>query len=115
MAVIGSLGPLVPEVRKVAERMVNCLAGGGKVCWMGNGGSAADSQHLAAELVGRFQRERPGWASIALTTDTSALTAISNDYGYERVFERQVEGSAVPGTSSWASRRRATARTWSRV
>ena len=70
---------------------------GNKVLWCGNGGSAADSQHMAAELMGRFRRERRGLASIALTTDTSILTAIGNDYGYERVFSRQVEALCVKG------------------
>ena len=65
--------------------------------WCGNGGSAADSQHLAAELMGRFRRERRGLPSIALTTDTSVLTAIGNDYGYEKVFQRQVEALCVKG------------------
>ena len=70
---------------------------GNKVLWCGNGGSAADSQHMAAELMVRFRRERRGLASIALTTDTSILTAIGNDYGYERVFARQVEALCVKG------------------
>lgn len=80
----------------IARKMLAALAGGGKVLWCGNRGCAADSQHLAAELVGRFQRERQGLASIALTTDTSILTAIANDYGYEAVFRRQVEALCRP-------------------
>jgi D-sedoheptulose 7-phosphate isomerase len=76
----------------IARAMTAVLRSGRKILWCGNGGSAADSQHLAAELVGRFRRERRSLASIALTTDTSALTAIANDYGYEAVFSRQVEG-----------------------
>jgi D-sedoheptulose 7-phosphate isomerase len=68
------------------------LAGGHKIMLCGNGGSAADSQHIAAELIGRFERERAPMAAIALTTDTSALTAISNDYGYGQIFSRQVDG-----------------------
>lgn len=87
---------LIPDIARLAERMSACLEKGGKVCWMGNGGSAADSQHLAAELVGRFTRERQGLASIALTTDTSILTAVGNDYGYDTVFERQVEALCAP-------------------
>jgi phosphoheptose isomerase len=67
------------------------LAAGGKLLVFGNGGSAADAQHLATELVGRFERERAGMAAIALTTDTSVLTSIANDYGFERVFARQIE------------------------
>ncbi|MGC8723453.1 MAG: D-sedoheptulose 7-phosphate isomerase [Acidobacteriota bacterium] len=82
---------------QAAERIRSSLAGGGKVLLFGNGGSAADAQHWAAELTGRYLRERPGLAAIALTTDTSALTAIANDYGYERVFARQVEALARPG------------------
>ena len=70
---------------------------GGKVLIAGNGGSAADAQHIAAELVGRFEKERKSMASIALTTDTSALTAIANDYGYDQVFSRQVEGLGRKG------------------
>jgi D-sedoheptulose 7-phosphate isomerase len=73
------------------------LRAGGKILWCGNGGSAADSQHLAAELVGRFRRDRRGLASIALTTDTSILTAIGNDHGYEAVFSRQIEALGLPG------------------
>ena len=78
-------------IEEISALMVACLNGGGCVFWLGNGGSAADSQHLASELVGRFERNRQGLASIAFTTDTSALTAIANDYGFERVYARQVE------------------------
>ena len=77
--------------------MTRAIFEGKKVLWCGNGGSAADSQHLAAELMGRFRRERRGLPSIALTTDTSILTAIGNDYGYEKVFQRQVEALCVKG------------------
>jgi D-sedoheptulose 7-phosphate isomerase len=83
------------------ERMVDVIAGslasGGKVLTLGNGGSAADAQHFASELVGRFAEERPGWAALALTVDPSAITSISNDFGFERVFSRQVEALARPG------------------
>ena len=79
------------------------LGAGGKLLTFGNGGSAADAQHVAAELVGRFEIERPGLPAIALTTDSSALTAIANDYGYERVFARQVEALGRPATSRSAS------------
>jgi D-sedoheptulose 7-phosphate isomerase len=81
----------------IAEAMHTTLQTGGKILFCGNGGSAADSQHLAAEFVGRFRRERTGLPSIALTTDTSILTAVANDYGYEAVFSRQVEALARPG------------------
>lgn len=97
LAVIESLRAEVPVLRRIAEAMAQALERGNKVLWCGNGGSAADSQHLAAELVGRFRRERCGLASIALTTDTSTLTAVANDYGYEQVFRRQVEALCVRG------------------
>jgi len=78
------------QIAKAGEALAAALKSGRKVLSCGNGGSAADSQHFAAELVGRFERERPGLAGIALTTDTSALTAIANDYSYEQVFAKQV-------------------------
>lgn len=82
---------LSAEIVNVAEHIVTTLHSGGKVMVCGNGGSAADAQHFAAELVGRFRRERPGWAAIALTVDSSVLTSLSNDYGFEQVFARQVQ------------------------
>lgn len=84
------------EIERIATAMIGCLSRGGCVFWLGNGGSAADSQHLAAELVGRFERERRGLASIALTTDSSAFTAIGNDLGFDQVFARQVEALGRP-------------------
>lgn len=84
-------------LESIALAMCATLRDGGKILWCGNGGSAADSQHLAAELVGRFRRERHGLPSIALTTDTSILTAVANDYGYEAVFARQVEALGKEG------------------
>lgn len=81
----------------MAEKIIDALKRGNRVYWCGNGGSAADCQHLAAELVGRFRLERKGLASVALTTDTSILTAISNDYGYDNVFVRQVEALVIEG------------------
>lgn len=89
--VIQAIDAMIPEIEKLAGRIHQCLQRGGKVIWMGNGGSAADSQHLAAEFVGRFVRERVALASIALTTDTSILTSVGNDYGFEQIFSRQVE------------------------
>src|SRR5205809_2756851 len=80
-----------------AALIARCLRSGGKLLLFGNGGSAADAQHLAAEFVGRFVVERPGLAAIALTTDSSILTAVANDYGFERVFARQIEALARPG------------------
>ena len=82
---------------EIAGQMIAAIRFGKKILWCGNGGSAADSQHLAAEIVGRFRRERRAWPSIALTTDTSILTAIGNDYGYDAVFARQVEALCQPG------------------
>src|SRR6476619_2097292 len=77
--------------------LANALKGGKKVLACGNGGSAADSQHFAAEIVGRFERERPGMPAIALTVDTSAITAIANDYDFDRVFSKQVEALGQSG------------------
>jgi D-sedoheptulose 7-phosphate isomerase len=78
--------------RKIADVIASALAAGNKLLLAGNGGSAADAPHIAAEIVGRYKRDRRAYAAIALTTDTSALTAIGNDYGFEQVFARQIEG-----------------------
>jgi D-sedoheptulose 7-phosphate isomerase len=88
---------LIETVGTVAEEMVRALSGGRKLFFFGNGGSAADAQHLAAELVGRFKRERRALPALALTADTSTLTAIGNDYSYEKIFARQLEGLGSPG------------------
>ena len=88
---------LAPDVIRLADAVLDCLRGGGKVLWMGNGGSAADAQHLAAELMVRYKAERGPLASIALTTDTSLITAHSNDYSFDTLFSRQIEGLARPG------------------
>ena len=88
---------ILEQIERVAEVVKKALADGHKVLFCGNGGSAADSQHLAAEFVGRFQKERRGLPAIALTVDTSILTAVSNDYGYDKVFVRQVEALAQAG------------------
>jgi D-sedoheptulose 7-phosphate isomerase len=85
------------QITQACEMVIDCLKRGNKVLFFGNGGSASDAQHIAAEFVGRFVKNRKSLPAIALTTDTSAITAISNDYGYERVFARQVEGLAVEG------------------
>src|SRR4051812_32771743 len=82
---------------KIADAIIAALTAGNKLLIIGNGGSAADAQHIAAEIVGRYKQDRPGYAAIALTTDTSALTAITNDYGFEQVFARQVEGLGQRG------------------
>lgn len=88
---------LAPDIVTVAEDIINILRDGGKVLTCGNGGSAADAQHFAAELVGRYRRERPAWPAIALTADPSVLTSLCNDYGFEQVFARQVQALAQPG------------------
>jgi phosphoheptose isomerase len=88
----------LPEVlERVVKAVDDCLSGGHKIFACGNGGSAADAQHLVAELIGRFLHERRALPAIALTADAATLTAISNDYGYERVFARQLEGLAQRG------------------
>jgi D-sedoheptulose 7-phosphate isomerase len=85
-----SMDALAKPIADAAERMVQCLRGDGKILACGNGGSAADSQHFSAELLNRFEMERPGLAAIALTTDTSTLTSIGNDYDFEQIFSKQV-------------------------
>jgi D-sedoheptulose 7-phosphate isomerase len=85
------------QVVAIASALVSCLGSGGRIYWFGNGGSAADAQHLAAELSGRYRRERRSLPSEALSTNTSAVTAIGNDYGYDVIFARQLEGSLRPG------------------
>ncbi|MGZ3506728.1 MAG: D-sedoheptulose-7-phosphate isomerase, partial [Vulcanimicrobiaceae bacterium] len=87
----------VAAVEAIVDVMAHALRRGHKVYWMGNGGSAADAQHLAAEFSGRFLRERKGLASESLSVNTSAITAIGNDFGYEFVFSRQIEAFAQPG------------------
>ena len=88
---------LLATTHTIARAVTDALKAGNKLLLIGNGGSAADAQHIAAEIVGRYKQERPGWAAIALTTDTSALTAIANDYGFEQIFARQVQGLARRG------------------
>lgn len=88
---------LAGKIDSCAQMLAAALRGGNKVLVMGNGGSAADAQHLAAELVGRFLKERKALPAIALTTDSSILTAVGNDYGFDRIFQRQVEALAVAG------------------
>jgi D-sedoheptulose 7-phosphate isomerase len=87
----------IATIEVVARRGAHTLSAGGKILFAGNGGSAADSQHLAAELVGRYAFERQGLAAVALTADTAALTAIGNDMGFERIFARQIEAIAHEG------------------
>ena len=82
---------LTAPIAKAATMLIDCLKSGGKILICGNGGSAADAQHFAAELTGRYLRERRGLPAVALTTDSSALTAIGNDFGFDRIFSRQIE------------------------
>lgn len=89
-------------VTAVAEAMTNSLRSGNKILFLGNGGSAADAQHLAAELTGRFLKERASLSGWALTTNSSVLTAIGNDYSYDEVFSRQIEGLGAPGDVAFA-------------
>lgn len=84
-------------INTMAQVLIDCIAQGGTIYLCGNGGSAADCQHIAAELVGRFKRNRGGYAAVALTTDTSILTAVGNDYGFESVFSRQIDALACEG------------------
>lgn len=88
---------LLHQLQRAAEACIESLRSGGRILFMGNGGSAADAQHLAAELVSRFAYDRPGLPGLALTTDTSILTAVGNDYGYRDVFKRQVEAHGRRG------------------
>lgn len=88
---------LARPIAQAVTAVVGCITGGGKVLACGNGGSASDAQHFAAEFVGRFERERPGLAAIALTTDTSIITAIGNDYSFEAIFAKQIEALGAPG------------------
>ena len=87
------LGPtsLIDTITLVSDRMANTIKCGGRIFFMGNGGSAADAQHFAAELVGRFEKERKAVSAISLSTDTSVITSLANDYGYEYIFSRQLE------------------------
>lgn len=89
---IATLFDWIPQIEKTAQRMTDSINQGATVFWLGNGGSAADAQHMAAELIGRFKHERRAIPSIALTTDTSVLTALGNDYDFNIIFARQLEG-----------------------
>lgn len=88
---------LSKPIAEAVHAIVGCITAGGKVLACGNGGSAADAQHFAAEFIGRFERERPGLAAIALTTDTSIMTAIGNDYDFNSIFSKQVQALGQPG------------------
>lgn len=90
------LSEMAGSIEAAGDLLVQTIGSGGKILICGNGGSAADAQHFAAEIIGRFEQERPSWPAIALTTDTSILTAIGNDYGFDDVFSRQVQGLGQP-------------------
>jgi D-sedoheptulose 7-phosphate isomerase len=91
-----NLKQMEPVLKKAGAAMLRCLLNDGKILICGNGGSASDAQHFAAEIVGRFEKERQAYPAVALSTDTSILTAVGNDYGYDEVFARQVEGLGRP-------------------
>ncbi len=97
MAAMSGDAVLVERIEAVGARCAAAIRAGGKIMFCGNGGSAADSQHLAAELVGKLQFARPGLPAVSLTTDSSALTAIGNDFGYDQIFSRQLEAIGRPG------------------
>lgn len=99
IAAVGASGPLMDEI---AGALSACLRSGNKILLCGNGGSAADALHVAGELLGRFRAERRSLSAIALSADVCTLTAVSNDYGFERVFARQVEGLGRPSDILWA-------------
>ena len=93
-------GATLQKVAEVAQLLIGTYKAGGKSLWAGNGGSAADAQHMAAELVNKFRLNRSGLPALALTVDTSILTAIGNDYGYDQVFVRQIEACGQPGSEA---------------
>jgi D-sedoheptulose 7-phosphate isomerase len=92
-----NLKAIAPVLNQAGDLLLQCLLGGSKLMVCGNGGSASDAQHFAAEIVGRFEKERRAFPAVALSTDTSILTAVGNDYGFDAVFARQVEGLGQPG------------------
>ena len=101
MALMAGDNDLLDRIEHVVDICLNALRSGGKILMAGNGGSAADAQHLACEFVSRFALDRRGLAAIALSTDTSVLTAVGNDYGFERLFARQIEALGNPGDVFW--------------
>jgi len=101
LAVIAALRPELPLLRRIADRIVAAFRAGGRVYVLGNGGSAADAQHIAAELLGRLKLDRPALPAVALTTDTSVLTAVGNDLGAEQFFSRQVQALVRPEDVVW--------------
>lgn len=97
LATFNELREMLPSIEGAGAELVDCLKRGNRIYLAGNGGSAADAQHIAAELVGRYMRDRASLPAVALTTDSSALTAIANDFGYDQVFARQLAGLAKAG------------------
>jgi D-sedoheptulose 7-phosphate isomerase len=102
LSALGADRELVANIEQVVERVTAAFRAGNKVLLAGNGGSAADAQHIAGEFVSRFNFDRPGLAAFALTVDSSVMTAIGNDYGYEKLFERQIQATGRPGDIFWA-------------
>ena len=98
---VESLAGSLDLLQRMADMLIDSLRAGGKVLIFGNGGSAADAQHIAGEFLGRFRRERPAFAAVALSTDTSTITAIGNDYSYDQIFSRQIEGLIRPEDVAW--------------
>ena len=98
---IQSLKSSFKLLQRMADMLIGSLRAGGKVLIFGNGGSAADAQHIAGEFLGRFRRERPAFAALALSTDTSTITAIGNDYSFDQIFSRQVQGLIRPEDVAW--------------
>ena len=98
---VESLAGSLDLLQRMADMLIGTLRAGGKVLIFGNGGSAADAQHIAGEFLGRFRRERPAFAAVALSTDTSTITAIGNDYSYDQIFSRQIEGLIRPEDVAW--------------
>jgi D-sedoheptulose 7-phosphate isomerase len=97
LTAVNAVGAMDEAIAQAASIMADALAAGGKLLVCGNGGSAAEAQHMAAEMVGRYLKERPAWSAIALSMDSSAVTAIGNDYGFDRVFARQIEAHGRAG------------------
>lgn len=99
---VDSAARQIPLLDQIAKRIIECFSAGGRLYLIGNGGSAADAQHIAAELMGRFKKDRDPLPALALTTDTSTLTAVSNDLGFEQIFERQIQALAGGRDLVWA-------------
>jgi D-sedoheptulose 7-phosphate isomerase len=101
LSALASDRAVIANIELVVQRVTDALKAGNKLLLAGNGGSAADAQHIAGEFVSRFNFDRPGLAAFALTVDSSVMTAIGNDYGYEKLFERQIQATGRPGDVFW--------------